>query len=398
MDWITRFLEEVSDVRSPPSFKLWTAITIISAVLERRVYVWTDAGVLYPNMITVLTGPPAAGKGLMITEAVRLWKTVKGLHLGPDNPTKKSMLEYMENKAIRTIINGSGEPLIYSAISFPCFEFNVLFPRYDIEFLATVTHIYDNPDTYTAPRSTTTSIDLQKPTMNMLIGATPDALAETIHEVAWGQGFTSRLTFIYGAKPPNTGRNLFAKRKALNMGELVPPLQSMFELQGEFEWDADAQLAMNTWVESGMEPRPEYGRLKHYVERREAHTLKLAMISAISAGHTLTVTLSDFERAKLWLLEAEKSMPDVFRAMGQKSDAQLIRDLHYALYTEWAKAVPSERKPIHESFIFEFLKPLVPSERIKHIIEVAERSRVMRKGAYPDEWIPRPLSDVKIDT
>lgn len=387
---------ETAGIKVPEAFRLWTALTTIAGVLERRVWTVTDRGPLYPNLFTILTGGPASGKSLCVNTARSLWVRIGGLHIGPDNPTKASFLDTLEASVRSTsAMNGS----VYHALSVACREFGVLIPKHDNAFLEDLTDIYDNPPLYTAPRRTTKSLSIDKPTINILAAITPDFLNDIMPETAWGQGFTSRLLFIYGVRLSIKDRNFFAKRTESNMEKLITRLTEAFtDLSGEFEWDLDAATAMNAWINSGMEPVPSYGRLTHYVGRRDAHIAKLAMLSSVSAQNGMAIKLTDYERAKAWLLAAEAVMPDVFRAMAQKSDAQLIQDMHWHLYTQWSRVARDKRKPIHIEEMWKFLRDRVPSERIPRVIETAIRSGYFVRAPYPDEYIPQSrdlIEDIK---
>lgn len=391
-DWIETFLEETNGIRSPGSFRLWTAIATVAGVLERRVWTHTDNGLLYPNLYTILAGSPASGKSLCVNTARNLWANIPELRIGPDNPTKASFMDALEESQ-RTIVNGTGATIV-SPLAIACREFGVLIPKHDAAFLGDLTDIYDNPPIYSAPRRTSKSVIIQKPCINILAAATPDFLYDLLPESAWGQGFTSRLLFIYGAHIDKE-RDIFNKRKELHFGSLLAKLVEIFnELQGEFEWSPDAQREMNLWYNSGRKPVPNYGRLVHYLGRRDTHCLKLTMISSVSAEHGLLITKSDFERALHWLLEAEKTMPDVFRAMVQKSDKQLLDDLHWHAYTKYASIARDKRKPITEGEMFVFLEDRATSDKIPRLIESAVKSGRFRRGKYPDEYVPQPLTGV----
>jgi hypothetical protein len=348
-------------------------------------------------MFTLLSGVPASGKSLMVAQARKFWietreTTTEYLHVGPDNPTKKSFLDELE-KSQRNSHDGAGKPTIFCAMSMACSEFSVLFSKAESQFFGDMTSLYDNLDKYTAPRSTTKSIDIDRPTVNILAGVTPDFLADLLPESAWGQGFTSRLLFIYGAKVENPNRNVFQKRPKDNHDMLQIELNRIFRIAGEFLWEDEAQEALNQWFAEGLPPKPDYGRLLHYAGRREAHVLKLAMISAISYHQSLTVTLADFLRAKKWLLDAEKTMPDVFKAMRQRSDSQLLQDLYQHVYALWSSVVHEKRQPLPEEVLWEFLTERAPTDRISRLIESAYRSGIIRPGTKPGTFIPRPRTE-----
>ena len=115
--------------------------------------------------------------------------------------------------------------------------------------------------------------------------------------------------------------------------------------------------------------------------------MKLSMISAISAGHGLTVTESDFRRAQKWLFTAEDQMPEVFRAMHQKSDQQLLDDAWHWMYTEWSNPAIDKRKPIPEKKLWQWFEDKAPGEKIANHVEMMLKTGRMRPAA-PGEFIP----------
>lgn len=389
-DWIEEFLDETSGL-SPGPFCLWAGISAIASVLERKVYMYSDKGIIFPNLYTLLSGASGSGKTLMVNQVRELWKQVEGIHVGPDNPTKSSFLRaLMESRA--TYMNGTGEMHTQSAIAIGCREFGVMVPKNDVQFLSDLTDMFDNPSSYDAPRTSVDSYSIENPTINILGGVTPAFLYDVFPEAAWGQGFTSRLIFIY-SDPLSRRRGMFNKRRDISKSKLSKPLLEWKKhLTGEFAWDEDAQEAAEKWCRiEAMFPAPDHERLRTYNERREIYLLKLSMISAVSASHGLNVRLSDYERAKSWLLEAEKLMPDTFRSMLQKSDAQLIRDLHQHCWTIYSAVERAKRQPLKERVLWEFLSDRTTSERIPRIIDAAIHAGVFLRGPFPDEVAPRTL-------
>jgi len=315
---------------------------------------------------------------------------IKGLFLGPDAPTKASFIDSLEASA-KVSTNGSGMT-IFSAMTVLCEEFGVLIPKYDDSFLATLSKLYDNGPIHTEPRRSVKSSRIENPTVNILAAATPAALS-TFPEAAWGEGFTSRVVFVYGTTP-EVYRDMFAKRPESDIESLQKELDRLFnELHGPFEWEDEAQDAIRHWFnDEKLAPTPTYGRLVNYLGRRNEHTMKLSMISAVSAGNGLTVTLSDFLRGRQWLLDAEEMMPDVFRAMKQKSDTQLIQDMHQAMWQEYAKIARDKRVDMDESWMWNYLREKVTSDKIKTIITAAEKSGLIRpSGLLPGKWAPAPI-------
>ncbi len=402
MDWITDFLSLTETIRSPTSFRLWTAISTIAAVLERRVWTITDGpDPLYPNLYVVLAGAPASGKTMAIGIARKMLTPLcepggHGIHLGPDNPSAASFMDSLGD-AVRISINGMGVPF-YCAMTVLCTELGDLISKYDKDFVAKLTTLYDNPPSYAMPRRISKSLTVETPCVNLIAAATPAAIGDIIPESAWGQGFTSRLIFIYGGIP-TLRRRIFQKRQDADANKLISSLKTFFkELHGVFEWEPDAQAAMERWFnDEKLAPVPNYGRLVNYCGRRDVHVMKLAMVSAVSAGNGLTVTLADFRRAQRWLFEAEITMPDVFRAMAQKSDSQLLQDCHHWLYVRYSRVDVGKRVSIPETEIGTWLENKVPHEKIPSLISALEKTGRIRPGGFKGTWIPNPIDPLNPD-
>ena len=401
VDWVDSFMELTADIRSPDTFRLWTGITTIASVLERRVWTETDVRPLRPNMFVVLAGGPASGKGNAIWESRNLLTTLiepeTGIHLGPDNPTSASFLDALA-ASTKMSINGMGAPM-YSALTVLCRELGSLIVKYEGQFVSNLADIYDNPPNFSAPRRQSKSVDIPAPTINILAAATPATMMDTIPEAAWGQGLTSRIVFIYGTAP-ETYRDPFKKRKEIDFSLLARDLKIFFkELHGEFEWETDAQDALRHWInEEKMSPVPNYGRLVHYIGRRNEHIMKLSMISAVSAGHGLCVTKSDFARAQRWLFAAEKLMPDVFRAMTQKSDSQILEDVHQVAWVQYSSLDREKRRALTDADVWKILESRTTSERVPYLIRSLEQTNRLRKAGVAGGWIPAPPGDFRQET
>jgi Protein of unknown function (DUF3987) len=393
-DWITEFLALTDGTRSPFSFRLWTAIGTIAAVLERRVWTVTDApDPLRPNLYTVLAGGPASGKTIMVSIARKLLVSLvkpDGVFLGPDNPTKASFMHALEASG-KVSINGMGVPY-YSAMTVLCRELGVLISKFEKDFVADLTDIYDNPDNYSSPRTSVKGTNVPAPTINILACATPAALDDIIPDNAWDQGFTSRVIFIYGAAP-GVYRDMFSRYRDTDAEALKTQLKTFFhELHGEFEWEPEAQDAIRHWFnEEKMAPVPTYSRLVNYQGRRNEHLMKLSMISAVSAENGLCVTLSDFRRAQKWLFDAEEAMPDVFRAMRQKSDAQLLQDCWYWMHGRYYKISRDKRVAIPEKEVWSWFEDKTTHDKIQGLMTAMQKTGRMKPGNFAGDWVPANL-------
>lgn len=404
MDWIDTFMEWTDGIPSTKIFRQWAGITTLSGALERRVWMKSAKGQVYPNLYTMLIGPPAAGKSQSILRAGELWGEAEkwGVRCAPNNLTKAALVDALAEadrpKDIAQILelplNGTNDREgSYHVLLVPCSEFGVFLSKYDLEFLSVLTDLYDNPKDYKERRRTMEGRQphINEPSLTMLIGTQPDFLATLMPSEAWGMGFMSRVIMVYASTAAKV--NLFDElpESGKSRGALLSHLQSLISLHGPYKWDPTIQREFQHWYDLGMPPVPEHSKLLHYRNRRHVHIMKLCMIASASRGTDLKILEVDYKRAKRWLEEAEALMPDVFRAMFSKSDMEILQELHYHLWNIWAAEIPSKREPVQEEIVYEFLQQRIPTEKISKLVEVAEKSGLIQHSAGGG-WIPKPLS------
>lgn len=378
------------NIPSPRLFRLWAAIASVGASLERRVWLETSAGKLYPNLFVMLVAPPAVGKGQAIDTAVDLWRVSRKISVAPDSMTKASLLDKLMSSGKKLMGDkakalGATAIYEYSSLSIGVEEFGTLLPAHDMEFLSFLIRLYNNPDNLSEDRRTSTSVDIHRPQLNMLVGSQPGFLAHLLPEEAWEMGFMSRMIMVFATSGPDW--EIFGGKAQAPAARtaLARQLEANAELVGPFDIADDYKAALNNWKRAGYPPSVEHSKLRHYNGRRLQMAIKLAMISAVSRGNGLLVDASDHDRAHEWMVEAEAKMPDIFREMSHKSDNQIIMELHSYLWREFSR----DKKPLTEAQIYLFLKSKAPSDRIPKIIETAERADLLiRHVGQPPTYSP----------
>lgn len=382
-DFIDLFLEYTANVPSPEIFRLWSGVASVACALERRVWLESSAGKLYPNLYVMLVAPPAVGKGQAIDTAVELWRGTKKLFVAPDSMTKASLLDRLAKSGRKIPIRDGKGLFEYHSLALGIEEFGTLVPAHDMEFLSFLIKLYNNPPTLAEDRRTTTSHDIIAPQLNMLVGTQPSFLAHLLPEEAWGMGFMSRMVMVYSTYGIDWDE-FDSKPKDENIKlALIKLLIAMANVIGGATANSDYIDAFRAWRKAGFPPINPHHRLEHYNKRRGALAHKLAMISAVAKNPTEPpmMTADDLQRAQGWMFPAELRMPDIFREMAHKSDAEVINELHLFVWRSFQKA----NKPISEGMLYDFMRTKAPSERIPKIIEIAEKSGMLIRhaGTYP---------------
>lgn len=388
--FIEAYLEYTALLPSPEIFRKWTAIAIIAGALERKVWVRTAPGNLYPNLYVWLVAPPGKGKTVLTSQAWDLWNYLaeEDKHwVASASITKASFVDEL-NEAERKLLRPQDEESIvqFNALKISCDELGVLIPAYDTDFISTLTHLYDGKPYSERRRTSKNNFKIQAPNVSLLAGTQPGYLINLLPEVAWEQGLLSRMMLIFSDE--TTIKDIF-QEESFNerlWERLQKELLHISRLYGKMTFAPEAMEFVRNWHMEGGKPIPNHPKLRHYTSRRTAHLLKLAMVASTATSDELIITMDHVQDALSWMVEAENFMPDIFKAMSTGGDSQAITDCWHFAYETYIR---EGKKPIQKHRLVYFLQERVPAYSVERILEVMVSANILEQelGAY----IPKPL-------
>lgn len=393
-DWIDEWLLFTEGEISPELFRLWAGIAAIGAAAERRVWVKAGDRITFANQFIWLVGPPGTGK--YVIELVRglleeaRWMGESAFRVAPDSVTKASLVDALED-AKKTFLPPDGTPAFsYCSLLVAAEEAQNFMSAYDLDFLGLMNKIWNNPGHHEERRryGHKAKVDIVLPQLSLLWGVQPGWLSSVFPEEAWSTGLTSRTVMVYTSLAPEKGFFAESARPADARQHLIDRLGQLAGLWGQMKWQPAGAKIMREWFESGGAPAPGHSKLQHYLPRRiRQHAVKLVMVATLSRSAGLVIEEEDVRRAIAWLLAAEATMADIFRAMVGKSDRQVIEDLHDYMFKIWGR----EKKSVPSRLIANWLSIRLPSDKIDKVWSVAERAGIIARVAGTDDlWVPRP--------
>ena len=356
--------------------------------LERKVWLRTNIGPLYPNLYVMLIAPPGVGKSLITSAIQDLVGELSGHHTAPSSVSRASLVDALMG-AERRIVAPQLTPSVLSFNSLAVIqnEMGVFLPAYDTEFMATLTDLYDCKRYHEKKRSKEINNTMSAPQLNLLGATTVAYLYDTMPEQAWDHGFLSRTILIHSGEM--IIRSIFdvIERPESLFKQLVTDLQTIGALVGKFTFTPETAKAIDAWHQAGGPPKPDHPKLSSYCARRTSHLLKLSMVACVSRSNELLITIDDYHRALEWMIEAEMYMPDIFKSISVGGDAKAIEDTYY-----WAcKIYARKKEPINESTIIEYLANKVPSHSVERILLLMVKARLFEKVL--DGYRPRAKKD-----
>lgn len=333
-------------------------------MLEQKVWLTTSSAI-YPNLYTFLVGHPGVGKNRAIRAAKAYMSEVPDFHFAPTSMTMASLVDALLG-AKRMIVRLPDAPLEYNSMTITAEELTAFMHKYDDEMIGGLSAFYD-PDPYEQHRrGKDIRIKIKRPQLTILSGTTPSNLVKFMPEVAWDQGFTSRIILVFSDE--RTIGDDFAMDQREILPDMVHDIKVINSLVGEYKVTEEYRTAVNNWRQLGEPPKPNHPKLVHYNTRRKVHLYKLSMVAAADRSNTLLLTKDDFNTAMGWLLGAEASMPDIFESGASGSDAKAMDEIHHYVTTHDIGHGVDEHK------IINFARERVPAHAVMRVLEIMERS------------------------
>lgn len=326
----------------------------------------TTSTPLYPNLYVFLVGHAGIGKSRTISASSRFLREVPDLHLGPNSVTMASLVDCLV-EAKRQIVRLPDPMHEYHSLTILADELSAFMPLYEPELIGGLTTFYDCVPYAQHRRGKDIRIKIDSPQLNILSGSTPSNLLKFVPEIAWEQGFMSRVIMVYSDQRPMV--DIFNVKNPDMPMEMVHDLKQISSLHGEFKWTTGYASLVHEWRSAGQSPTPNHPKLAHYNSRRLGHVLKLSMVSAIDRGNLLQLTNDDFTRALEWITEAERAMPLIFQTGQLGPDGQAMDEI--VAYINGHDLMPEHK-------IINFATRLVPGYAVMKIIEVMERANKIK--------------------
>jgi hypothetical protein len=313
-DWIDDYMKMTKNSEPPDSYRLWTAISTIAAVLERKVWMkWQE--LIYPNMYIVLVGPPSARKSFAMGQGEDfLFKLKDKINLAPNSSTFPDLAQRLASSKKKFTTPDGGLHSHNSLTAFSKEMLSLLRKGDDLESIVGFFIECFDCKFYEKGTKTQGTDRIEAPWFNWLAGIQPDTLRSPKYfpSIAKVQGLLSRMVFVVEHKmqyrvldPRET------KEEGKLKGRLLTRLKKINELTGEFH-------VSDCWVEAWKEWYSKYpmsvgnARLAHYAARKPLYIQKLCIVCSASRSLEMTITAEDFNRAMLILSTAEKRMPEAF--------------------------------------------------------------------------------------
>lgn len=314
-------------LRAHPLFKKIGGLSLISAVLTRKVWHKTDPVMpsIFPNLYILLCGPPGAGKDVVVNTIRELLSVMmaemeqqQGVNIGPESISTKGIIDALADEEARFTFTynvcGKATTVHYHSLYVAVGELGAFMPEYNTQMVSYINDLYNCKSSFSERvrgRGNASMVKIENPHLAMLIGTQPAVFSRIIPEEAFQMGFTSRLIICNAReiiKKPFYGTG---ESDVTLFDKIASDLRVIALLAGEYK--ADKHFKEKIEIFDRENPNPiEHSRFVDYNTRRTLHLVKLAMCCAAAESNELFLKEEHFDQALSYLMLAEKDAPTLF--------------------------------------------------------------------------------------
>lgn len=317
----------VEPLHAHPLFKKMGGLSLISAVLTRKVWLKTHPAMpaLYPNLFMLLCGPPGSGKDLVINTIRDLlevmlseMETGQGVNIGPESLSTKGLIDALADDSARLTFTykekGKTTTVHYHSLYIAAGELGCFLPEYNTQLVSILNDLFNCKRSFTdrvRGRSSSSEVKIENPHLAVLLGTQPAVFSRIFPEEAFFMGLTARLLICFAAE---------AVRKPLFSGSAADPnlfnkiasdLRVLSLLAGEYKPDKHFKEKLDDFHVNNP-GAITHSRFTDYNVRRSLHLGKIAICCAAAESNELVLHEKHFDKAHEYLTAAEKDAPALF--------------------------------------------------------------------------------------
>ena len=389
MNFFDEYFKYVGDSEAPKSFHRWCALSTLSAMVGREVFLPFGHKPIYPNQYILLMGAPGTRKSSAIGIARTVLEKASYRTFAKERTSKERFfmdmarrpeIEDMDLESL--VLDAPSEVMIANG------EFLDFIGQGNMDFLTALTNLWDNLSRYEHPKLHGKSVVIEKPTINILGGATVKGLGMAVPPEALGTGILSRLLLIH-SEMTDTKITFPEPVEEDAADQIVETLMKIRkDLKGAITRTKDAEQILDRMYRTY--PGIDDGRFADYAARRFIHLLKVTMLIALSNGRT-QLTAEDALVANTVLHAAETRMPKGLGEFGKSkfSDVSntimnLLGATHKPLsHSELWKEVAKDLSDVKD--LGTVMKNLITSEKVQ-VITVKGKQGYMPLHRENKKW------------
>ena len=311
-NWIQEVLSCTAESESPERYFYWAAVSAISAVCRRNVWLDRFFYTLYPNTFTLLIGPSGLKKSVPIGFAEKLVRMTDSTRVYSGRGSIQGIIKDLSKVYTHKSKNTSSDAKCFLVSS----EFDAMLVS-DEHAYSLITDLYDThlKDEWRNIIKGAGTDELKNIYMTILGASNEENLNIALPKTALRGGFVARTMIIFEESEKCINPLTHAPKIRPNFEKLSERLIKISSLSGQFLWDDNAIKIYELWYEQlkRVQKTDQTGTLN----RLHDTVLKVAMCLSLADKDDLILEQHNIEEAILNCENNIAGMKRVFLGHGR---------------------------------------------------------------------------------
>jgi len=315
-DFIDLYLDYTKGQESPRDFHFWTAVSLISGAVGRKIWLPRGHDMLYPNHYVILVAGSAMSRkssainiGVGLLRRATQNKIDSGLTHGistilSGKMTPEALCRAISSRGLEGMLETDAKPVVADNTSRPCYLFSSelgVFLSKAAQSNGLVDLLidwYDCPDVFEYITKTSGSDYVYEVFISLLSATTPDWIAQNVTSSVFNQGFVGRVIFVHSERSDIRIAHPVVDSVLEKLRDrLVTHIEHRMGMAGEMELTRDAWDYFEAWYNKREESPGLDNVQSGFFGREHTHVLKLAMTFSIARRRTLKIHKVDIKDA-----------------------------------------------------------------------------------------------------
>ena len=314
-NFLRKFVSLFRGTEVPDRFATWAGISCLSAMLERRIWINMNIFTVFPNLFIVFvadSGRMRKSTAINMTEKL-LAKTDPGPRIVAQKITPEGLIDALRGVRTDDPKHMTQETCGGIVIADELATF-INQDTYRRGLGTLLIQLFDCKDKFEYRTRGRPTEEIYYGHLSILGGTTIHTLKDAIPLQAMGDGFSSRILFVYEDQTtePIPRPVKFPGFQDIE-SSLVLQLQKLSGIKGEVTLSSDAEEFFDaeymSFFRSEFHDDPQF---QAYASRRDKHLLKIAMCLMAAENESLVITRHDLQGAKVLIDDIESHMGEVF--------------------------------------------------------------------------------------
>lgn len=334
-NFLSAYMEYTQEQETNRILNLWVALSIMSAAVERKVYINNGLSKLFLNLYVILVGPSGIKKSTAMNCGVNLLRKLQSVRILAQSVTDAALVEALRRSG--DTFKQNGVDVRQSALFCYASELSTLLKDPFGILIEYITDLFDcqpsdSNDPWLRETKSDGQIKIFGPCFSLLGGTTPSMLKTIIPVGQMEAGFASRVLFVVDRVPSDKCYPFpIFNSKIDQMGkDLVHDLAIINNQVGEMQFSKSGLGFFEEWYRKNKRDTIERAgdeRFSGYYARKDSHIKKLSGIFSLAESNDLIATEQHVALAADSLEKLEVGMLQELATSGKNEDLGVIVEI-----------------------------------------------------------------------